>query len=203
MKREFNNVFQFKISLKQSNPAIWRRIQVPDNYTFWDLHVAIQDVMGWQDYHLHEFIVTDQITKKKISFGIPDEDWHISWDTRQVLPGWDYNTAQYFSEKSKKGEYIYDFGDHWEHTILLEKILPREKGVKYPVCIGGERACPPEDCGGIDTFYEMLEILMDPKHKARKGCIEWLGGEFDPEKFECKKVKFSIPAKRLVRLLGG
>ena len=193
-------VFQFKISLMGIKPKIWRRIQVPEGYTFWDFHVAIQDAMGWEDYHLHEFIVRNPATGAKESIGIPDEDFQ---DERPMLPGWEEKIAAYFTMTNSQADYIYDFGDEWRHKVVLEKSLPREKGVTYPVCIAGERSCPPEDCGGVWGYEEFLEIMGDPDHKEHEGMKTWIGGQFDPERFDPKEVRFDDPHKRWEVAFGG
>jgi len=197
MKKQYNQVYQFKITLKGIKPPIWRRIQVPETYTFWDLHVAIQDAMGWIDYHLHEFELVNPATGLAVNIGIPGEDFD-----REVLPDWKQNIADYFSMENRTASYVYDFGDNWEHKIQLEKILPREKGVKYPVCIKGKRACPPEDCGGIWGYEELLEIIRNPEHEEHEEMLEWLGGEFDPEDFDVEEVSFADPDKRRKMALG-
>ncbi len=193
MRKKFDRIYQFKITLKRIKPPIWRRIQVPGTYTFWDLHVAIQDVMGWLDYHLHHFEIINPSTGVKEEIGIPDEDF--GWG-RIILPGWEQKIAKYFSIDNDKAEYIYDYGDNWEHTVKLEKILPREKGIKYPICIGGKRACPPEDCGGIWGYEELLEIIAKPDHERYEEMLDWLGGDFDPEHFDIEEVRFDDPTKR-------
>ncbi|MFQ5770684.1 MAG: plasmid pRiA4b ORF-3 family protein [bacterium] len=191
MKTEFNQVYQFKISLKGVRPPIWREIQVPETYTFWDFHVAIQDAMGWQDYHLHEFELLKPSTDSKVNIGIPDEDFG-----RKVFPGWTQKIADYFSSENRAASYLYDFGDDWGHQIELQKIIPKKRGVSYPVCSNGKRACPPEDCGGIWGYEDLLEIIKDPTHEEYEEMMEWLGGEFDPEHFEAKKVRFDDPEVR-------
>ena len=193
MKKKFDWVYQFKITLQDIKPSIWRRIQVPETYSFWDLHVAIQDAMGWADYHLHQFELVDPSTGVKVEIGIPDGE--SGWDT-QTLPGWKRKIADYFSMENKVANYVYDFGDDWNHRIRLEKILPREKGVEYPICVAGERACPPEDCGGVWGYEDFLEIISDPDHEEYEEMIEWVGGEFDPEYFEVKDVRFEDPDQR-------
>ncbi|MEW6740817.1 MAG: plasmid pRiA4b ORF-3 family protein [Nitrospirota bacterium] len=196
MKKGFKQIYQFKVTLKGIKPSIWRKIQVPEAYTFWDLHVAIQDVMGWQDYHLHEFEVIKPSSGRKVMIGFPDEEFG-----RDVLPGWKQKIADYFSIENPSAEYTYDFGDNWRHEIKLEKILPREKGVKYPLCIDGKRACPPEDCGGTSGYENFLKILMDPRHERYEEMLEWIGGEFDPEHFDIREVYFDNPKKRLKMVL--
>ncbi len=193
-KKKYNQVYQFRITLKGIKPPIWRRIQVPEIYTFWDLHVAIQDAMGWDDYHFHEFEVVNLSTGLKVNIGIPTpEDEFFS---REVLPGWKEKIADFFSMENRTARYVYDFGDDWEHKIQLEKILPREKGVKYPICIKGKRACPPEDCGGVWGYAELLEIIKDPRHEEYEEMMEWLGGDFDPEHFDVNEVSFDDPDRR-------
>ena len=192
MKKKYDQVHQFKITLKGIKPQIWRRIQVPETYTFWDLHVAIQDAMGWEDYHLHEFTFTLPLTKIKVCIGIPMED-----DLEEtMLPGWEIIIHDLFTLESPNGDYYYDFGDGWQHSVTLEKILPREAGVIYPRCIDGKRACPPEDCGGIGGYAEFLEAIRDPAHELHEDMLDWIGGEFDPEDFDANEVKFDDPAKR-------
>ncbi|KUK38942.1 MAG: Plasmid pRiA4b ORF-3 family protein [Synergistales bacterium 54_24] len=196
VKKRFNNVYQFKITLRDIKPPIWRRIQVPETYTFWDLHVAIQDAMGWTDSHLHEFKIKDPKTGKMVNIGIPDEDRMY-----KILPEWKVKISKFFSEENPRANYTYDFGDDWRHLIQLEKIQPREKGVDYPRCIGGRRACPPEDCGGPWGYVELLEAIRDPEHEEHEEMLEWLGGEFDPEYFDIDEVEFTDPESRLKDLL--
>ncbi|MCG2735815.1 MAG: plasmid pRiA4b ORF-3 family protein [Candidatus Methanoperedenaceae archaeon] len=192
MKKKFDQVYQFKITLQSTKPPIWRRIQIPETYTFWDLHVAIQDVMGWSDYHLHEFEIMNPSTGLEVNIGLPDDEFG-----RKVLVGWNQKMADYFSIENPRADYVYDFGDYWEHRIQLEKILPREKNVDYPICIKGKRACPPEDVGGIGGYEDFLEIIKNPDHEEHDEMLEWAGGEFDPEQFDCEEVSFNDPGKRL------
>ncbi|MBI4457309.1 MAG: plasmid pRiA4b ORF-3 family protein [Acidobacteria bacterium] len=194
-KEKFTEVYQFKISLQGLEPAIWRRIQVPGNYTFWDLHVAIQDPMGWLDYHLHLFRMLNPATRKEESIGIPDEEEDLDLE---ISPGWEREISNYFSMENPAAEYQYDFGDNWLHDVTLEQILCREINVKYPKCVGGQRACPPEDCGGIWGYQEFLEAISNPTHEEHERMLEWVGGSFDSERFDSKKVRFENPAKRFV-----
>ena len=127
-----------------------------ETYTFWDLHVAITDAMGWQDYHLHEFEVVEPRTGTKVFMGDPDEEFE---DDREILLEQKEKIARYFTPENGHARYAYDFGDGWQHTITLEKIVPREENVEYPRCLAGKRACPPEDCGGTWGYVEFLEVL--------------------------------------------
>lgn len=192
--KKYKNVYQFKITLKDIKPPVWRRIQVPEDYSFWDLHIAIQDSMGWLDGHLHEFTTIEKNYKERRTIGLPD----IEFMEHGILPDWKEAIKDWFSmNKCKIMDYTYDFGDNWEHEVELEKIIPREVGVKYPVCIAGKRACPPEDSGGTWGYEEKLKILNDPSHPEHDEIVEWMGDNYDSEYFDCSEVHFDNPAKRL------
>jgi hypothetical protein len=188
-----SEVLQFKITLRGIRPPIWRRIQVPRAYTFWDLHVAIQDAMGWQDYHLHQFELSHGQGRPGVRIGIPDEESEFG---RRTLPGWEVSVVRHFSAPGQKATYRYDFGDDWEHEVLLEATPPAEKGVEYPRCIKGKRACPPEDCGGPYGYPEFLEAVKDPADPRHEELLEWIGGAFDPEAFDPGQVVFDDPKQR-------
>jgi hypothetical protein len=189
-----NKIFQFRISLQGIEPLVWRRILVPASYSFWDLHVAIQDSMGWLDYHLHIFRIRQKIHHSEIEIGIPNEDRFE--DETEILPGWEIPIADYYRDVGVTSIYEYDFGDNWKHEITFEGILLRENGQKYPKCIGGAQACPPEDCGGIGGYQELLEVISNPKNEGYEDMIAWLGGKYDPSKFDPDMVKFDNPKKR-------
>lgn len=196
--------YRFKIELIDIEPSIWRRIEVPSTYNFWGLHVAIQDAMGWLDYHLHAFHVNTTGKRKTIEIGIPDDEYG-----NDTLAGWDTPISQYFTEPGNQATYEYDFGDGWHHLITLEAILLQEKHVKYPRCIEGERACPPEDCGGVSGYYHLIEVLRDTEHEEHQDMVEWLSNHaknyhpYDSEAFDRPKIKFSNPEKRLKIALGS
>jgi hypothetical protein len=187
-------IYQFKITLKDTKPPIWRRIQVPNSYSFWDLHVAIQDSMGWLDCHLHEFRIRD-LAGGMLSFGIPDEDFEV-----ESLPGWKHKIAKHLSLARPAFEYVYDFGDDWRHKVELEEVLPVEPGVIYPRCLKGKRSCPPEDCGGPWGYQALLEVLSDPEHQEHTDTRGWVesikGGPFKPEEFDPAAVEFSDSKER-------
>jgi hypothetical protein len=188
-------VLQFRVELPEILPLIWRRILVPSDYNFWDLHVAIQDSMGWLDYHLHHFEIKGKGKRSEVHIGIPDFD-RMSDDVPEVFPGWEIPVLEHFSALGTTAKYLYDYGDSWWHTIQLEGYLFREKQRKYPVCVDGERACPPEDCGGDRGYYEMLKTLSDPKNDDYAEMRTWVGKDWHAERFDKNGVEFWDPHKR-------
>jgi Plasmid pRiA4b ORF-3-like protein len=187
-------VYQFKIVLVGVEPPIWRRIQVPETYSFWDLHVALQDSMGWLDHHLHVFRVAGSAAGEVEQIGIPDDD-PFEGD-KPTLPGWEIPITRHFTRPGTVVSYGYDFGDGWEHELTLEAILPRQAGQKYPRCVDGARACPPEDCGGVSGYENLLTVIQDPTHEEHESMLAWLGGRLDPEGFAPERVRFDDPARR-------
>jgi hypothetical protein len=193
--------YQFQISLMEIEPRIWRRILVPSTYNFWDLHVAIQDSMGWLDYHLHAFRGRPKHKRAPIEIGLPPDEIYEDPDV-PVVPGWEVQIADIFIDPGQVMGYEYDFGDSWQHQVLFEGILLREKGTAYPRCIGGERACPPEDCGSVRGYYRLLEILRDSNHDEYEETIGWLKGHaknyhpYEPDRFDLEGVRFDSPTKR-------
>jgi hypothetical protein len=175
-----SSIYQFKVTLKESDPPIWRRIQVPD-CTLGELHEILQVVMGWEDCHLHQFIVRGEY------YGPLDPE-DASWDM-EIHDEEEISLSKIAKMGRKvRFTYEYDFGDSWQHEIVLEKTLEPEPKVKYPRCIEGERACPPEDVGGVWGYAEFLEAIADPKHESHRDMKEWIGGRFDPEKFSADEV---------------
>jgi hypothetical protein len=169
-------IYQMRVSLKGSQPLIWRRFLVPADYTLEKLHRVLQVVMGWGNYHLHEFKVGG------LSYGQPSPEFedlmlnHKKATLEEVAP-----------EPRSKFIYIYDFGDGWHHELKVEKIFVAQEGVYYPCCVGGERACPPEDCGGIEGFQELLEALENPATAEQRSLVEW-AGDYDPNRFDIEAV---------------
>ncbi|HUW05299.1 MAG TPA: plasmid pRiA4b ORF-3 family protein [Williamwhitmania sp.] len=178
-----NQIYQIQIALKDSKPKIWRRLLIPSDMLLADLHKVIQTSMGWTNSHLHQFIKD----KKFYEARQPDDDF---WD--------DFKSIDYKKKKIRVSDlllveketmiYEYDFGDGWEHVITLEKILPVEEGRKYPTCVAGKMACPPEDCGGVWGYAEMLKTIQQPEHEDYNDTIEWLGENFEPEYFNVDEV---------------
>ena len=175
------DIYQLKIALKDTRPPIWRRVQIQRNDRLSKLHRTIQSAMGWYDSHLHQFIVGE------IYYGLPSSD-----DLSEIRDERKARVEDVLAKPRQKVIYEYDFGDGWEHEILLEKILQPEPGVRYPRCIDGARACPPEDCGGTGGYENFLEAIGDPNHEEHDEYLEWIGGEFNPEKFELAEVNAAL-----------
>jgi hypothetical protein len=193
-KGKAGDVVRIRVELLDIAPAIWREIEVPSTYTFWDLHVAIQDAMGWLDYHLHAFRLKEPVTGEIVEIGIPfDDDFDNGPPT---LPGWRVPVLSYLDRPGQSMDYDYDFGDGWRHRIDLLDIVPRKTGEKYPLCVAGQRACPPEDCGGTWGYQTLLEALADPTHEEHHDMLRWLGGPFDSEHFDAAEVQFDDPQER-------
>lgn len=198
---------QFKITLRDVKPVVWRRIQVPATYTFWDLHVAISDAMGWMDYHLHDFDLYRKGTplKESLRVGIPDDEgWSIGDD--RTIADWTVRLADWFPKQSKQVGYTYDFGDTWQHTVLFEKELPTVKGMTYPICLAGKNACPPEDCGGPWGYQDFKKVMSNSRHPEHQEKAEWYDdfnvAGFNPEFFDPKAVEFESPRRRLKDMLA-
>ena len=174
-------IYQLKVTLRYTRPPIWRRLLVPAGMTLEVLHDILQAAMGWYDSHLHEFSIGQN------RFGKPDPQ-----DDLMGLPAVvNESTAYLFMVLGKaraKAIYTYDFGDSWEHMIVVEKVLPPDPGVAYPICVGGKLQCPPEDCGGIPGYYNLLEAIRDPAHKEHEDMLDWVGGSYDPEAFSVDDV---------------
>lgn len=168
-------IYQLKISLRDTRPSIWRRIQVRGDVTLAKLHQIIQAAMGWTDSHLHQFIVGQTY------YGVPSRDEIFGLDLKDERKA---RLNQILSRPKQKILYEYDFGDGWEHELLLEDVLQPEHGSRYPRCIGGARACPPEDCGGVGGYENFLDAIRDPEHEEHNEYLEWIGGRFDPEVFD-------------------
>lgn len=192
-KNDAAPVLQFLIILTETDPPVWRRIQVPGDYTFWDLHVAIQDAMGWLDYHLHEFRVWNRVRRNMEHLGIPSDD-----DFGQPhRAGWDVPILPVVQDSELPMLYTYDFGDNWRHVVMFETYGMVEAATRCPRCVAGARKCPPEDCGGVGGFENFLEAIRNKRHPEHKSYLEWVGGSYNAEEFDPKEVHFDDPAERL------
>jgi Plasmid pRiA4b ORF-3-like protein len=171
------NVHRLKVTLRGTKPPIWRRFEVPSDITLKRLHTVIQLAFGWHDSHLFVFDTPAG------QYGSYDPDLQIRSAAGQNLSA----VADWPGDKVR---YEYDFGDRWELDILVEAVHPAEPGVAYPRCTAGRRAGPPEDCGGTPGYYELLNVLANPRHRDHAAHLHWLGiesaAEFDPAAFEAE-----------------
>ena len=184
-------IFQFKITLLGAEPPIWRRIQV-ENCTLDKLHEHIQTAMGWTNSHLHQFEIGGQPygDPMLIDENFMEMDYQDSTTTM---------LSRIVAERRKRFRFLYeyDFGDSWEHEVLFEGCPPADPKVKYPICLEGERACPPEDVGGVWGYADFLEAIGDKNHEQHEEMLEWAGGRFNPNKFDAltatKAMKKGLP----------
>ena len=186
-------VHQFLIVLAETEPLVWRRIQVPTAYSFWDLHVAIQDAMGWLDCHLHEFRLVPPDRARVERLGIPSDEF-IDEDPCQ--PDWKVAVSANVREGMLPMLYLYDFGDDWRHVVTYEGAVPWQSGLMYPRCVSGARKCPPEDCGGVHGYVNFLAAIADPENPDHATLLGWAGGQFNADEFDAKSVTFDDPRKR-------
>ncbi|MHB8878879.1 MAG: plasmid pRiA4b ORF-3 family protein, partial [Myxococcaceae bacterium] len=176
------SIFQLKVTLQGVQPAVWRRLLVPADIALARLRMAINEAMGWWNAHLHQFRLRDR------TFGDPSVD--------------DTGDLEFEDERRAKlnqlvgaGQalvYEYDFGDGWDHEVLVEEAPDVDERLSYPVCIGGARACPPEDCGGTGGYENLLAQLADPSHEEHDSSLTWVGGHFDPEGFDVNRTNRAL-----------
>ncbi|MCO6441647.1 MAG: plasmid pRiA4b ORF-3 family protein [Nitrococcus mobilis] len=175
------NVYQIKVTLMGSRPPIWRRILAPSNMPLPKFHELLQIAMGWENAHLHQFIAGKQY------LGVPDPGFpsEVKNEARVKL-------QELLPAEGSSAIYEYDFGDGWQHKLVLEKVRPYEEGEPLPRCLEGKRACPPEDCGGIGGYEHLLEAVSDSKHPEHEELSEWLEEGFDPEHFDASQANFEL-----------
>ncbi|MGA2823763.1 MAG: plasmid pRiA4b ORF-3 family protein [Bacteroidales bacterium] len=164
-------MYQLKISIDKITPPIWRTIQVPESFTFNQLHHIIQIAFGWTNSHLYKFGVWEHKIGDPILWG----DGEIIWDKK-------IKVKDVLSKVGEKFPYEYDMGDSWKHTIVLKKIAVG--GSKTPRCLNGARSAPPEDCGGVPGYQELIHHLKHPEKDGYIELLEWLGDDYDPERFD-------------------
>ena len=206
------SIHLLRIVLRDTKPPIWRRMAVPSTIRLGQLHDVIQIVMGWTDSHLHRLVLRDKSLKPSrgeirrmtqfdevfinrmhgervfVPYTTPfGDDTELEGEDEDAV-----KLAEVCPRPKSKLIYEYDFGDGWQHTITVQKITEPEAGIKYPICLAGKGACPPEDCGGVWGYYEMLGVVKDPKHQMHKQYSEWLGEGYDPEAFDIDEVNAAL-----------
>ena len=182
-KKAASETYQLKITLQDIRPAIWRRFHVSASIQLSGIHDAIQIVMGWRNSHLHQF------EKDGKRFGVPEDD---EFGNLGIIDERQFTLNQLLKREGDSLVYVYDFGDDWRHDLVLEKILAAEATTVRPVCLAGERHCPPEDVGGVPGYAEFLEAIFDPKHEEHNQYVRWAGGRFQPEGFDLKAVNEAL-----------
>ena len=170
---------QLRIELLRIQPHVWRRVIVPETVTLAKLNLILQAAMGWTNSHLHEYEIADR------RYGIPDPDWPSEepmHDERRV------QLKSFIEARVRRFTYLYDFGDHWEHQITVEDLVPPKGGRQAVVCTAGENACPPEDVGGEGGYISFLEALADTQHEEHQAMLDWIGYPFDPNAFDLNAI---------------
>ncbi|MBN1428450.1 MAG: plasmid pRiA4b ORF-3 family protein [Anaerolineae bacterium] len=209
---ECDKIYQIKLTLLGSEPPIWRRLKVPGDSTFEELHGIIQVSFEWENAHLHQFVLGDKddpiyishadfelegtriknrkaIEKTMTDLGFDSDLANIdSLVKSNMLDECVIVLREIVSREGGKLLYEYDFGDNWEVEILIEKIFTPEPDVVYPICVDGARSAPPDDCGGIPGYADLLGALRDLKREDHEDAVEWIGENFDPEEFDIEAI---------------
>ena len=184
-RKSTKTVVRLRIALMEHTPTIWRRLLVPGEIKLAKVHDIFQAAMaGWLDYHLHCFEIDGQ------RYGTPDPNWELDDIDEQGVV---------FTDAVKERTrfvYEYDFGDSWRHEVVVESIEPVPLVLKFAVCLDGQRACPPEDCGGVHGYAQLLEAIADPDHEEFDDYVGWVGGYFDPEAFDLAAVNAALQRVR-------
>ena len=181
-----DSLYSLRIELQYVEPLIWRRVLVPVNISLSELHKVFQAVMGWTNSHLHGFIIGDK------RYGILDDvfpEQEIVEEKRKIV-------SQLLGETIREFAYEYDFGDGWDHRVVVESTAKAKPDYPYPLCVAGERACPPEDVGGPPGYQDFIEVIRNPSHELHDELTLWAGGFFDPEGFDVNGVNERLKAVR-------
>ncbi len=174
-KTDQGPIYQMKVTLRGSRPPIWRRLEISADTSLEELHSIVQTAFGWTNSHLHQFMINHQYYSLP-EFELDEYSTKVGDESRVRLD-------ELSLKPKSKFIYEYDFGDSWEHEIVLEKVLDKAEAVSYPRCSGGKRAGPPEDCGGVWGYERLQHVIKDPQDPEHEQMKEWLEGEFDPEYF--------------------
>jgi hypothetical protein len=184
-KKRADRVFQLHLQVASLRPPVWRRLLVRESMWLSRLHDSVQVLFEWFDYQTHEFAFGD------LKFGNPAKrDPIVIEDDR------DATLADLDLDHHGSFTYRYHFDEGWQVDLAVEKHLAPKKGVRYPVCVAGGRAGPPEDCGGPDAYHDMLACLLEPASDLGREWREWLGPDYEPEAFDIDKIN------RALRKLG-
>ncbi|TFV62284.1 plasmid pRiA4b ORF-3 family protein [Geodermatophilus sp. DF01-2] len=172
MSDQDGQAVELTVTLRHTRPRVWRRLAVPPSLTLRELHAVLQTAMGWEDYHLHLFEVDG------VFYGDVE-------DFMGDLGDEETTTVRDVAARVDRFRYEYDFGDGWDHDLRIGR-RPVPAGPDRPRCLGGARACPPEDCGGVPGYQHLLDVLADPAGAEDEDAelLEWLGDDYDPDAFD-------------------
>jgi hypothetical protein len=183
-------IYQLRVALEEIEPSIWRRLWVADTLTLAKLDRVIQTAMGWTNSHLHEFTING------LRYGMPDDEWASEGD-ETMLDDRRHTIGGLLGTEVAHFAYLYDFGDHWQHTVAVEQLmLPNEMNTRA-MCLDGRNACPPEDVGGVGGYMEFLEAIRDPTHDEHVAMWQWGGGPFDSTGFDRNATNAALRKLRL------
>lgn len=178
-------MYQLTVTLLEVKPAVWRRLVVRSDTRLGKLHRILQIALGWTDSHLHQYVVGDT------HYGVPDPEYgDLDVRSERNVPLYQVPVAP-----TASCIYEYDFGDGWQHELVLEQVVASDPDTRYPICLAGQRACPPEDVGGIGGYAEFLDAIRSPRHPEHAAMLAWAGRQFDPDAFDVDAVN-----RRLARL---
>ena len=186
-KIENRAVYCLKVTLQEITPPIWRRFKVTNDITLNRLHHVIQRIMGWKEAHLHQFEIREEV------YSSPDPDWQEELRFKSET---EIKLGDIVVDESETFLYRYDLGDRWDHELKLEAILPIDAADAYPLCVAGERNCPPENCGGTGGYADLIRILKTPEDPQHQEMRDWLGGGYDPEAFSAMAVNMRLKSLR-------
>ena len=188
-----NTITVLRIELEGIEPLIWRRVAVSTSMDIKTLHSVIQAAMGWLDCHLWQF----EANERKYSLLISnDPDWN-----ERITDAATTKLSSLVADGAKDMTYVYDMGDDWQHRVIVEKLMPAAHGTQYPQFLGGERRCPPEDCGGVPGYYEFVDNIASKQIKKRKAALDWYGRAYDPNDIDEKQIVANL--KRLSEVGSG
>lgn len=186
---EMATVHQIKVTLRGIRPPVWRRVVVDSGTSLADLANLLEAAMGWLGGHLHAFDDGESI------YQLPNPDGDFGWGRRTI----DERTvaiSDVLAEPKAKLRWDYDFGDGWQHDIVVESIRATEPDVDAPTCVAGRRACPPEDCGGVWGYERLLAARADPDHEDHQELPEWTPPDFDPNEFDASEATEAMRSPR-------
>lgn len=176
------SVLTLRVELLHIEPLIWRRLQVRGAMSLAGLHSTLQIAFGWTNSHLHSFRFA----------GAEYTNAREELDELKMLPVRGQTLASVLGATEQEFHYLYDWGDGWDHRVVIEHIGKPREGWSYPLCTGGAHACPPEDVGGTGGYEEFLEAIRHPRHEEHERYLIWAGGVFDPEGFDVNSVNRAL-----------